>query len=63
MSLNKGIDSGKERRKQYRDSRLFDVTCRNHGSCGWCEKNRTHNARKAEYASLEALRTYLNEGI
>lgn len=63
MALYKAIDSGKEHRKQYRDSRLFDVTCRNHGSCGWCEKNRTHNNRKREQAALDALQEYLKNGF
>lgn len=40
MSLNKAIEHGKEHRKQYTDIRLIDVTCRNHGSCPYCRKNR-----------------------
>lgn len=46
MSLDKAIDHGKEKRKQYRGSKAIDKTCRNHGSCQWCEKkNRTHKFR------------------
>jgi hypothetical protein len=30
----------------YRKSRAFDRTCRNHGKCGWCYKNRTYSNRK-----------------
>jgi hypothetical protein len=41
MSLDKSIQSGKERRAQYRKSKRFDRSCRNHGSCPWCEGNRT----------------------
>jgi hypothetical protein len=41
MSLDKAIKSGKEHRKEYRDSRRWDCTCRNHGSCSYCERNRT----------------------
>lgn len=41
MSLDKSIQSGKERRAQYRKSKSFDRSCRNHGSCPWCEGNRT----------------------
>lgn len=40
MSLEKGIKYGKEHRKQYINSRLFDYSCRNHGSCDWCKSNR-----------------------
>ena len=42
MALDKAINSGKEHRKQYYDSRSFDMTCRNHGSCPYCEGNRKH---------------------
>ena len=40
MSLDKAIKSGKEHRKEYYGSKAFDCTCRNHGSCKWCEENR-----------------------
>jgi hypothetical protein len=41
MSLDKAIKHGKEKRKEYRGSARWDCTCRNHGSCGYCENNRT----------------------
>jgi len=41
MSLEKAIIHKKERRKPYRGSKAFDCSCRNHGSCGYCESNRT----------------------
>lgn len=40
MSMNKAIEHGKEKRKPYRDSKVFDKTCRNHGGCDWCKENR-----------------------
>ena len=43
MSLDKAIKSGKERRKPYRKSKVFDKTCRNHGGCPYCEGNRKHS--------------------
>ena len=46
MSLDKAINSGKEYREQYRGSKSFDHTCRNHGSCSWCESNRRFHDRK-----------------
>ena len=46
MSLDKAIESGKERRQPYRKSRAFDATCRNHGSCSWCREGRLHSTRK-----------------
>ena len=45
MSLDKAIEHGKEKRKPYRGSKAIDGTCRNHGSCKWCENNRKHKFR------------------
>ena len=45
MSLDKAIEHGKEHRKPYRGSKAIDCTCRNHGSCLWCESNRKHKFR------------------
>ena len=39
----KGI---KERRKHYHNSKGFDSTCRNHGSCDWCLENRIYFDKK-----------------
>ena len=44
MSLEKAIEHGKDRRKPYRKSKAFDRTCRNHGSCSWCEQNRLRSS-------------------
>jgi hypothetical protein len=46
MSLDKAVEHGKEHRKNFRKSKRFDRTCRNHGSCPYCENNRTYSARK-----------------
>jgi hypothetical protein len=54
MSLDKAIEFGKEKRKQYRKSKAFDRTCRNHGKCPWCEGNRTFQARK-EHKRIQSL--------
>ena len=45
MPLDKAIEHGKEKRKPYRGSKAIDATCRNHGSCQWCEENRKHKFR------------------
>ena len=42
MALDKAIRSGKEHRKPYYGSKTIDYTCRNHGSCPYCEQNRRH---------------------
>ena len=51
MSNDKAIESGKEHRRPYRGSKAIDYTCRNHGSCVWCEGNRLLNRRKRAEAA------------
>jgi hypothetical protein len=51
MALDKSINSGKEKRQPYRDSRRFDRTCRNHGACGCCRGNRTYASDKSRQAA------------
>lgn len=46
MSLEKAIEHGKEHRKQYRKPKIFDSSCRNHGTCHYCRSNRLYQARK-----------------
>ena len=48
MSLDKVIEHGKEKRKQYYGAKAVDRTCRNHGSCDWCKGNRLHKLKKKE---------------
>jgi len=45
MALDKAIQHGKEHRKPYRKAKAIDKTCRNHGSCPYCEGNRKHKFR------------------
>jgi hypothetical protein len=59
MSLWKSIYYGKEYRKPYRGAKAFDVSCRNHGSCGWCYDNKTFFDRKARKFADDELREYL----
>ena len=46
MSLDKAVKYGKEKRKPYRKAKAIDKSCRNHGSCKWCEGNRTYKNRR-----------------
>jgi len=46
MSFDKAIEYGKEKRKKYRGAKAIDRTCRNHGSCPWCENGRQYKNRK-----------------
>lgn len=48
MSFHKAIEHGKEHRKEYHGAKAVDRTCRNHGSCKWCEDGRLHKYKKAE---------------
>lgn len=45
MSLDKAIEHGKEKRKPYRGAQLYFKSCRNHGNCPWCERNRKFKFR------------------
>lgn len=55
IMLDKSIKHGKEKRKQYRRSKLFDRSCRNHGSCSYCRENRIFNNHRRELISKEAI--------
>ena len=49
MSLEKAIRYKKENRKQYKGSKDYDRSCRNHGSCEYCRMNREYkNLRKMQ---------------
>lgn len=37
MSLDKAIKFGKEHRKPYYGAKAVDPTCRNNGTCPWCQ--------------------------
>ena len=45
MSMDKAIQHGKEKRKQYFDSRRFARSCRAHGTCAYCRENRQFKFR------------------
>ena len=42
-------------RHPYTKSKRFDATCRNHGSCPYCESNRKHknNKRKEKWTTTD----------
>jgi hypothetical protein len=52
MSLDKAIEHHKEHRKKYRGAKAVDSCCRNHGSCKWCEGNRTFDRNDTEWKKL-----------
>lgn len=61
MSLDKAIEHGKEKRKEYRGDKSVDRSCRNHGSDDWCFRNRTYKVKKQEDSMNEKLREYEEE--
>lgn len=58
MSLEKAIASGKEHRKPYYGSKAIDKTCRNHGGCPWCQKNRKYKLKKSQ-KTLDKIKEWL----
>lgn len=44
------------KRKPYTGSKRFDSSCRNHGSCSWCEGNRTHKNSKRRKVAEEKVK-------
>lgn len=56
MGMTKAITSGKEHRKQYTGSKIFDKTCRNHGGCDWCLGNRTYKYQKELNKILDKMK-------
>lgn len=58
MTLNAGILHGKEYRGPYRKSARFDATCRPHGSCGYCQGNRSHKNDKRRIAADEQMKEF-----
>lgn len=51
--LDKAIEHRKEYREPYRKSKAIDRTCRNHGSCDWCVRNRLWRFRDKWYVRRE----------
>lgn len=62
MGMEKDVQLKKEHRKPYRGAGRFDRTCRNHGSCPYCERNRTFsNTRQRFAADDQILETFFVE--
>lgn len=61
MSLDKAIQHGKEHRRPYTGAKAIDRTCRNHGSCEWCQGNRQYASWKKEEAAKIAQKEFEHE--
>jgi len=56
--LDKSIEHGKEHRKPYYRSGRYDRSCRPHGSCPWCLRNRMHSTLVRELACEDKEEEY-----
>ena len=61
MSLDKAIESGKEKRKPYKGAKAIDHTCRNHGSCPYCKAGRKFKDRKRREEQEQEYKEYMEE--
>ena len=48
MAFDNQYPNRKDQRKPYRRSKAFDRSCRSHGSCSYCERNRLFSSRRRE---------------
>ena len=46
MALDKAIEHGKEKRRQYRGAARVSTGCRHGGDCNYCRNNRTYGNLK-----------------
>jgi len=58
MSLDQAIKHKKEKREKFYGSKSFDSSCRNHGSCPYCEQNRTIGFKKLIEKSKTSVREF-----
>jgi 5-methylcytosine-specific restriction endonuclease McrA len=48
MSFDKKYENRKDQRKPFYGAKSVDHQCRNHGSCTYCQQNRTFDITKNE---------------
>lgn len=46
MSFDREYPNRKDHRKRYYGAKSYDRSCRNNGTCGYCEDNRMHHNKK-----------------
>ena len=62
MGMEKAIASGKEHRKEYHGTKAICKSCRNGGSCEWCQMNRQYkNLKKMQISIDKELKECYNE--
>jgi hypothetical protein len=55
MAFDNEYLNRKDRRQPYRGSKAMDASCRNHGSCPYCENNRKHADERRELEAREQI--------
>ena len=50
MSFDQAILHHKTHRRPYQGAKAIDATCRNHGTCPWCQANRQYQLLRARQA-------------
>ena len=55
MSFDNFYPKRKDKRRVYRKAKAVDRSCRNGGSCPFCQGNRTIQRRKLELAAKEEI--------
>lgn len=63
MSLDKAIKYGKEHRKQYKGGKLYSSSCRNHGSCTYCQSNRRYKEFREKVKYHKNKKDYIDDII
>jgi len=58
MGLDKAIFYGKEHRHPYYKAKAVSPTCRNHGTCPWCEANRKYKYIRKNKQTLKELKNF-----
>lgn len=59
MSFDKAIQYGKTKRKQYKKlAPRIDKTCRCHGSCEYCQRNRMYQINKEKDRTNMLIKEY-----
>ena len=58
MSFDNNYPNRKDKRKQYRGSKNFDRSCRNHGSCDYCKNNRLYKNKVKETEAINKVKKW-----
>lgn len=62
MSFDQAILHHKTHRRPYQGAKAIDATCRNHGTCPWCQANRQHQLLRARQAQLARIKEWRQAG-